>query len=147
MTSRRSLGFSVLFFGPALLVVSSGCGSSDDSKSPGTGGSGATSSGGSGATSSGGSGATSSGGSGATSSGGSGGGSGCSLPTCTSTAANECAFQPCMATDSGTNYCYPQAASASECTSGSTPETADVNGMPRTLCVPSGCPSPTTYVP
>jgi hypothetical protein len=63
-----------------------------------------------------------------------------------STAANDCAFQPCMATADGEKYCYPQAAAASECETGTHATTATVNGMPTVLCVPDSCPEPTTYV-
>lgn len=108
------------------------------------GGSGGSSSGGSSAT-----GGTSAGGGGGQSGrGGSGGTSGgCSLFQCTSTASSQCAFQPCMSTASGTNYCYGQAASAAECPSGTTAVSAEVNGHNVFLCVPVGCPDPQTYVP
>jgi hypothetical protein len=52
-----------------------------------------------------------------------------------------------MSTSTGTSYCYEQEASASACSTGTTATQKQVDGSSRTLCVPSGCPQPDTYVP
>ena len=89
---------------------------------------------------------TSSSGSSSSSTSSSSGSSGCSLFTCTKTA--DCGgIAPCMSTKTGTSYCYEQEASADACSKGTTATTATVDGSQRTLCVPSSCPQPDTYVP
>jgi len=51
-----------------------------------------------------------------------------------------------MSTSTSTNYCYEQEATASACSMGTTPTTAQVNGMSDTLCVPPGCPQPVMWL-
>jgi len=122
------------------------------SESTGSGGAGTSSGGNGGHPSSstgsgGGSSSTGSGGGSSSNASTAGSGGGCNSVMCTSTAANDCLFSVCMTTDRGENYCYAQAASASECPAGSTTTMANVDGMRRLLCVPPGCPEPTAYVP
>ena len=69
----------------------------------------------------------------------------CSLFKCTKT--SECAFQPCMSTQTGTSYCYGQAAKESECAGIGAPKGAVVSGSQRILCVPDGCPDPSAQLP
>ncbi len=82
--------------------------------------------------------------SGSTSSSGSSGDT-CKLFACTTQ--DDCGvIAPCMKSDTGASYCYEQEANASQCSAGATPTTAMVSGSSRTLCVPSGCPTPTEQV-
>ncbi|MFO0570423.1 MAG: hypothetical protein U0263_32570 [Polyangiaceae bacterium] len=78
--------------------------------------------------------------------GGSGGGpAGCNAFKCAGS--SECAFQACMSTSTGVNYCYALAASPAGCAAGTTAVTALVAGASQTVCKPTGCPEPEKYLP
>jgi hypothetical protein len=116
-----------------------GCGSSDDSSGSGGHGTGGAS-GAAGSASGGAAGAA-----GASSGGSAGAPPACTLLTCGGS--TECAGQPCMSTAGGPSYCYTQTANAKDCEPGGTGVTATVAGAQVILCVPTGCPEPTTHIP